>query len=184
MTNTFECNSDYGKCCIVQYASLFDRAEEHALSSSTQGPSSLNPMVSLDNSLAEMYRSPPRPLPYDADPRSFRFPRREKGSSHSHDENEPLRTSGVDEQSELLSGKNKRNEFASEEESKDHNSRLSFNLSNSKVATGYAHIYASSEEEDCCPTCLEGVHTISCHFFSCIYNKHLHLHKIFDQQNS
>lgn len=113
-------------------------------------------MVSLDNSLAEMYRSPPRPLPYDADPRSFRFSRRDKGSGHSHDESsEPLRTSAVDEQSELLSSKTKQIEFSSEEVSKS-NSRLSFNLSNSKTAPGYAHINASTEEEDCCPTCLEG----------------------------
>lgn len=138
-------------------------------------------MVSLDNSLAEMYRSPPRPLPYDADPRSFRLQqldrlasRREKGSSHSHDESEPLRNSGADEQSELLSSKNKWNEFAHEEGSKDYNSRLSFKLSNSKTATGFAHIYASSEEEDVCPTCLEGglqtYHFLS--FFLCIRNKH------------
>ncbi|KAH6774623.1 RING/U-box superfamily protein [Perilla frutescens var. frutescens] len=147
---------------VHMYASLFHGVEEHALSSSNPGATSLNPMVSLDNSLADMYRSPPRPLPYDADPRCFHLQqrdrlasRREKGSSHSHDESDPMRTSGVDEQSELLSNKNKWNEFACEEGSKDYNSRLSFKLSNSKIATGFAHIYASSEEEDVCPTCLE-----------------------------
>ncbi|XP_042024303.1 E3 ubiquitin-protein ligase At3g02290-like [Salvia splendens] len=147
---------------VHMYASLFDRGEENALSPSTQGGSSLHPIVSLDNSLAEMYRAPPRPLPYDVDPRSFRLQqlarldlKREKGSSHSHDESEQLRTSGVDDQSELLSNKNKWNEFACQEGSKDYDSRLSFKLSNSKMATGYAHINASTEDEDVCPTCLE-----------------------------
>lgn len=163
-------SSMYTNCiniCFVQnfahvYSSLFQRGEEHALSSSTQGTASVNPMVSLDNSIADMYRNPPRPLPYDADPRCFRLQqrdrlvsRREKGSGHSHEEGETLRTSGVDEESELLSNKNKCNEFACEEGSKDYNSRLSFNLPNSKIPSGFAHIYASSDEEDVCPTCLE-----------------------------
>ncbi|KAL0343762.1 UNVERIFIED_CONTAM: E3 ubiquitin-protein ligase [Sesamum angustifolium] len=118
-------------------------------------------MASVDNSLAEMYRSPPRPLPYDADPRYFRLQRdglvsrREKGSSHSHEESEPLRMSEVDEQSESLSKKNKWNEFTHEEESKEYNSRSSLKLSTDKTSTGFAHIYTSSEDEDVCPTCLE-----------------------------
>lgn len=29
--------------------------------------------IFLDNSLSDVYRSPPRPLPYDADPRYFRL---------------------------------------------------------------------------------------------------------------
>lgn len=140
-------------------------------------------MVSLDNSLAEMYRAPPRPLPYDVDPRSFRLQqlarldaKREKGSSHSHDESEQLRASGVDDQSELLSNKNKWNEFACQEGSKDYDSRLSFKLSNSKMATGYAHINASTEDEDVCPTCLEGGLYTYCilSLFLRICNKHSH----------
>ncbi|KAK6129020.1 hypothetical protein DH2020_037250 [Rehmannia glutinosa] len=122
---------------------------------------SLSPMTSLDNSLADMYRSPPRPLPYDADPRYFRLQRglvsrREKGSSHSNEETEPLRTSEVDEQSESLSNKNKWNKFSCDEESKEYNSKSSLKLSTAKTTTGFAHIYASSEDEDVCPTCLEG----------------------------
>ncbi|KAL0450425.1 UNVERIFIED_CONTAM: E3 ubiquitin-protein ligase [Sesamum latifolium] len=118
-------------------------------------------MASVDNSLAEMYRSPPRPLPYDADPRYFRLQRdglvsrREKGSSHSHEETEPLRMSEVDEQSESLSKKSKWNELTHEEESKEYNSRSSLKLSTAKTSTGFAHIYTSSEDEDVCPTCLE-----------------------------
>ncbi|KAK4417560.1 E3 ubiquitin-protein ligase [Sesamum alatum] len=146
---------------FFQYVSLFHRGEEHALPSSAPGSTSLSPMASVDNSLAEMYRSPPRPLPYDADPRYFRLQRdglvsrREKGSSHSHEETEPLRMSEVDDQSELLSKKSKWNEFAHEEESKEYNSRSSLKLSTTKTSTGFAHIYTSSEDEDVCPTCLE-----------------------------
>ncbi|KAK6154973.1 hypothetical protein DH2020_009221 [Rehmannia glutinosa] len=163
-------SSVYRNCiclrCFVQnflhmYVSLFHREEEHALSLSTQATTSLSPMTSLDNSLADMYRSPPRPLPYDADPRYFRLQRglvsrREKGSSHSNEETEPLRTSEVDEQSESLSNKNKWNKFTCDEESKEYNSKSSLKLSTAKTTTGFAHIYASSEDEDVCPTCLEG----------------------------
>ncbi|KZV45609.1 hypothetical protein F511_02269 [Dorcoceras hygrometricum] len=110
-----------------------------------------------------MYRSPPRPLPYDADPRYFRLQRdglvsrREKGSSHSHDqETEPLRTSEVDDEAESMSKKNKWNEFTCEDGSKDYSSRLSLKLSTGKTTSGFAHIYTSSDDEDVCPTCLEG----------------------------
>ncbi|KAK4409805.1 E3 ubiquitin-protein ligase [Sesamum angolense] len=153
--------------CFIQnfvhvYASLFHRGEERALPSSTQGTASLSSTASLDNSLADMYRSPPRPLPYDADPRYFRLQRdglvsrREKGSSHSHEETEPLRTAEVEEESESVSSKNKWNKFTCEEESKEFNSRSSLKLSTAKPTTGFAHIYTSSEDEDVCPTCLEG----------------------------
>ncbi|KAI3452177.1 hypothetical protein Pfo_008842 [Paulownia fortunei] len=162
-------SSIYRNCiclrCFIQnflhvYASLFHRGEEHALPSSTQGTTSLSPVASLDNSLADIYRSPPRPLPYDADPRYFRLQRglvsrREKGSSHSHEETEPLRTGEVDEQSESFNTKNKWNEFTCEEESKEYNSKSSLKLSTAKTTTGFAHIFTSSEDEDVCPTCLE-----------------------------
>ncbi|KAL2252277.1 E3 ubiquitin-protein ligase At3g02290-like [Sesamum indicum] len=163
-------SSIYRNCicihCFIQnfvhvYASLFHRGEERALPSSTQGTASLSSTASLDNSLADMYRSPPRPLPYDADPRYFRLQRdglvsrREKGSSHSHEETEPLRTAEVEEESESVSSKNKWNKFTCEEESKEFNSRSSLKLSTAKPTTGFAHIYTSSEDEDVCPTCLE-----------------------------
>lgn len=148
--------------CILQYASLFHRGEERALTSSTQGTASLSSTGSIDNSVPDMFRPPPRPLPYDADPRYFRLQRdglvsrREKGSSHPHEETEPLRTSEVDEESESVSNKNKWNEFTCEEASKEYSSKLSLKLSTAKPAAGFAHIYTSSEDEDVCPTCLEG----------------------------
>lgn len=163
-------NSIYRNCiclrCFIQnffhmYTSLFHRGDEHGLASSAQGTTSLSPMASLDNSLADTYRSPPRPLPYDVDPRYFRLQRdglvsrREKGSSHAHEETEPLRTNEVDEQSESLSSKTKWNEFRCDEDSKEYNSKSSLKLSAARATTGFAHIFTSSEDEDVCPTCLD-----------------------------
>jgi hypothetical protein len=108
-----------------------------------------------------MYRSPPRPLPYDADPRYFRLQRdglvsrREKASSHSHEETEPLRSDG-DADPETLNSGDKWNESACEDGSKEYRSKSSVKLSSAKTATGVVNIYTSSEDEDVCPTCLEG----------------------------
>ncbi|KAH0697558.1 hypothetical protein KY289_015040 [Solanum tuberosum] len=107
-----------------------------------------------------MYRSPPRPLPYDADPRYFRLQRdglvsrREKGSSHSHEETEPLRRSDIDDDSESLGTGNKWKESVCEEGSKEYNSK-SLKLSTAKTTTEFTQICYSSEDEDVCPTCLE-----------------------------
>lgn len=118
--------------------------------------------ASLDNSLSDIYRSPPRPLPYEADPRYFRsqrdglVSRREKGSSHLNEESEPLR-SDVDEDQESLNSSDKWNDCAGEDGSKEHRSKSSIRLSSAKPTTGVGLVYASSEEEDVCPTCLEGI---------------------------
>ncbi|KAK6913397.1 Zinc finger, RING-H2-type, partial [Dillenia turbinata] len=149
--------------CFVQnflsvYASLFRRGEMHAIPSSAQVAASLTTTASLDNSLSDTYRSPPRPLPYDADPRCFRLQRdglvsrREKGSSHLHEESEPLR--GHIESQESLSAGDKWNESAGEEEYKENHSKTSLKLSSAKKAFGVGYIY-STEDEDVCPTCLE-----------------------------
>lgn len=133
----------------------------HSISSSIQGVASMTSAASLDNSLSDMYRSPPRPLPYDADPRYFRLQRdglvsrREKASSHSHEETEPLRSDG-DADPETLNSGDKWNESACEDGSKEYRSKSSLKLSSTKTATGVVNIYTSSEDEDVCPTCLEG----------------------------
>lgn len=133
----------------------------HSLPSSVQGAASMTSTASLDNSLSDMYRSPPRPLPYDADPRYFRpqhdrlVSRHEKGSSHLNEESEPLR-SDVDIDQESLNSSGKWNESTGKDESKEYRSKSSVRLSSAKLTTGAALVYASSEEEDVCPTCLEG----------------------------
>ena len=108
-----------------------------------------------------MYRSPPRPLPYEIDPQYFHLQRdglvsrREKGSSHLHEETEPLR-SDADADSEFLSTGDKWNGSTCEEGSKEYHTKSSLKVSTAKRETGFAHIYSSSEDEDVCPTCLEG----------------------------
>lgn len=110
-----------------------------------------------------MYRSPPRPLPYDADTRYFRLQRdglvsrREKGSSHSQEESDPLRRSETDADSEPLVTANKWNESTCDQGSKLRDSKSTVKLSTGNMATGFTHYYSSSsEDEDVCPTCLEG----------------------------
>lgn len=146
---------------IFQYSSIFRRGDAHSIPSSIQGAASITSAASLDNSLSDMYRSPPRPLPYDAEPRYFRsqrdglVSRREKGSSHSNEETEPLR-SNADVDPESLNSGDKWKESACEAGSKEYRSKSSLRLQSTKYSTGVGLVYASSEEEDVCPTCLEG----------------------------
>ncbi|KAL6521664.1 hypothetical protein OROGR_018233 [Orobanche gracilis] len=146
----------------LEYTSLFHGGEERVLPSSAQGTPSLNSMPSADNSLADMYRSPPRPMPYDVDPRYFRLPRgglvsrREKGSSHLNEEIEPLRPNGLEYGSESVSTKGKWNDFSScDESSKDFNLKSALKASAAETTTGFALMYETSDDEDVCPTCLE-----------------------------
>uniref|UniRef100_A0A6N2LB52 Uncharacterized protein n=1 Tax=Salix viminalis TaxID=40686 RepID=A0A6N2LB52_SALVM len=132
--------------CFVQnflhvYTSIFQRGQLHSVSSSIQGAASLSTSSSLDNSLADLYRSPPRPLPYDADPRCFRLQRdglvsrRDKGSSHSLEESEPLRRDD-DDDSESFSTGDKWNVSACEDGGKEQRSRSSLKLSSAKAIVG------------------------------------------------
>lgn len=141
---------------LGQYSSLFRRGEEQAVSSTIQGSGSLISTTPVDNSVCDMYRPPPRPLPYNVDPRwDGLVSRREKGSSHSHEETEPLR-SEADGDSESLSSEDKWNESTCEEGLKESHTKSSIKLLTEKPSTGFAHIYSSPEDEDVCPTCLEG----------------------------
>ncbi|XVF81773.1 hypothetical protein PTKIN_Ptkin15bG0183400 [Pterospermum kingtungense] len=96
------------------------------------------------------------PLPYDADTRYFRIQRdglvsrREKGSSHSQEESEPLRGED-DTDSESLSTGDKWN--SCEQGFKEQHSKSLLKLSSTKAVRIYT--ISSAEEEDVCPTCLE-----------------------------
>ncbi|GFQ03441.1 E3 ubiquitin-protein ligase at3g02290, partial [Phtheirospermum japonicum] len=163
-------SSIYRNCiclhCFIQnfvhvYTSLFHGGEERALPSPTQGTSSLTSTASTDNSLADVYHSPPRSLPYDADMRYFRLPReglisrREKGSSHANEETELLRPNELHEESESVSAKGKWSDFTCDEGLEEYNSKLPLKLLTAEPTMGFAHIYATSEDEDVCLTCLE-----------------------------
>ncbi|GKU97425.1 hypothetical protein SLEP1_g10570 [Rubroshorea leprosula] len=161
--NNLVCGNCVCLSCFVQnfltaYNSLFRRGEVHSIPSAIQGAASMTSSASLDNTLSDIYRPPPRPLPYDADTRYFCLQRdglvsrREKGSSHSQEEVEPLRgNNGVDPES--LSTGDKWN--GCEEESKEQYSKSSQKLSSAKLAPGIGYVYSASEEEEICPTCLE-----------------------------
>ncbi|XP_028782921.1 E3 ubiquitin-protein ligase At3g02290 [Neltuma alba] len=161
-------SSVYRNCgclnCFLQnflnvYTAIFRRGEVHSLPSSIQGAASMTSTASLDNSMSDMYHSPPRPLPYDVDPRHFRSrdlfaSRHDKGSSHLNEESEPL-TGDIDGDQESLNSGGKCNESSCENASKEYKSKSSVRLSSAKYTTGAGLAYASSEEEDVCPTCLE-----------------------------
>lgn len=129
--------------------------------SSIQGTTSFSSSASLDNSLSGVYRSPPRPLPYDVDPRYIRLQRdglvsrREKGSSRSQEEGEPLRGSDSDTETDPLCAGNKWNSSTCEDGTKGSQAKSSLKLLNPIERTGFEHIFPPSEDEDVCPTCLE-----------------------------
>lgn len=161
-------SSVYRNCiclsCFVQnllsvYMTLFQRGEVHGIPSSIQGAASLTSTASVDNSIADMYHPPPRPLPYDVDPRCVclhrdgLFSGRGKGLGHVHEESEPLRRdANVD--SESMGTRVKLNE-SYEKGLKEHHSGSSLKFSSAKLSAGFGHFYSSSEDEDVCPTCLE-----------------------------
>lgn len=122
--------------------------------SSIETATVMNNTASLDDSsLSSVYHSPPRPLPYDADPRYFRFV---KGSSHSGEEAEPLRRGDTEMSSEVLGGGGKRSKPGYEDGSKQVYTKGSSTDAKSKMMLGMEISYADSDDEDICPTCLDG----------------------------
>ncbi|XP_054802427.1 E3 ubiquitin-protein ligase At3g02290-like isoform X2 [Prosopis cineraria] len=135
-------SSVYRNCvclnCFLQnfmnaYSAIFHRGDVHSLPSSIQGAASMASAASLDNSLSDMH---------------------DKGSSHLNEESEPLR-GDVDGDQESLNSGGKWNGSSCEDASKEYRSKSSVRFSSAKYATGAGLVYASSEEEDVCPTCLE-----------------------------
>uniref|UniRef100_A0A1J3DLK3 RING-type E3 ubiquitin transferase n=1 Tax=Noccaea caerulescens TaxID=107243 RepID=A0A1J3DLK3_NOCCA len=161
--------------CLVNnflnlYLSLFRRGETRSLPSSLQATTTV-PMTSstsYDNFMSNTFHSTPRPLPYDTDPIYFRsrrdslVSRRDKGSSHSHEEAEPLRSdTDVDSESFSVEGSkwaNNNKLTISGEDSKEEFSKSTRRILKSKTKTmgaGYEGVYITSDDEDFCPTCLE-----------------------------
>ncbi|KAF9624430.1 hypothetical protein IFM89_011438 [Coptis chinensis] len=150
--------------CLNVYTTLFRRGEVHAIPLSIEGAASMTSTATQDNSLSDMYSSPPRPLPYDADPRCFHLQnrglvsRREKGSSHLHEESEPLRIHENENENETdLEPLNPGKKWNGSDEggSKGCFSDPPMKYRSTKVVSEIGYLYASSEEEDVCPTCLE-----------------------------
>lgn len=155
---------------FLQYLSLFRRGETRSLPSSLQATTtvSMTSSTSYDNFMSNTFHSTPRPLPYDTDPIYFRsrrdslVSRRDKGSSHSHEEAEPLRSdTDVDSESFSVEGSKWANNklTISGEDSKEDFSKSTRRILKSKTKTmgaGYEGVYITSDDEDFCPTCLEG----------------------------
>eukprot|EP01018_Ginkgo_biloba_P017152 Gb_06534 [translate_table: standard] len=153
---------------VIEYSAMFYRVEGHGVSSSIQGVASsasagLLGATSADSSLPDTYRPPPRPLPYDADPRysSLRrdglVSRREKTCSHLHEESEPLRRSNSDGCDEPLTTLQKRNGADYEEQGQGYCPETSEKRQLSKSMTGVESAISLIEDEDVCPTCLDGI---------------------------
>ncbi|KAK4755168.1 hypothetical protein SAY87_008925 [Trapa incisa] len=146
-------SSTYRNC----YSSLFRRGDMHAVPSSIQEAASITSTASLDDSFSDMYRSPPRPLPYDVDPRRIRdriLSQREKGSSHSPEESEPLRSINDLESNSACGTAGKWNDHL-QKGLKGEDIKSSLKLSMSRTDPELGFMYSTTEEEDVCPTCLE-----------------------------
>lgn len=143
---------------------MFQRLDGRSGSSSIQGanflaPSVMNPTLS-ENSSSDNHLSVSRPLPYETErySRSQRdglVSRRDKSMTHLQEDSQLRRnmsSSGI----ESLGFGKKRNGVDSEEDCKCCYSETSEKALATKVAYGLTYVQPSSEDEDVCPTCLDG----------------------------
>lgn len=149
----------------------------HELPLVEQATGSFDPSRSiLDSSISDTYQSPPRPLPYD-DPRCSRMRhdgltyRRDKSSSNFHEESEPLRGSNniTDMETGTIS---KCTGSSYEVESKLIRNKSSLKSPSTEVPNEVMCIFPlyEDEDEDVCPTCLEGTAHCLCFFFFAFFN--------------
>lgn len=152
------------------YGALFRVTDGRELSSpmpniGTTPSAGLFIATSLDAS-PDIYRAPPRPLPYDIDPRYVRLQRdglvsrREKiGMSHLHSgETEPLRRNNSDD-GEQMTTMQRRNGVDYDDEIQGYKPN-SPGKRQSSISMGRVGSMASmGEDEDVCPTCLDGYST-------------------------
>lgn len=142
--------------CIsfFQYTVLFRVGTVHSVSQAIEA----TPLDSSESSF-DTYRSPPRPLPYD-DPRFSPplrdwFASRHDPSSHSPEESEPLRPN-YDEEMETMSSVDKPSKTNYDTKMKRSSSAYGDKLSRKESGNYFTYFSPSTEDEDVCPTCLEG----------------------------
>lgn len=115
---------------------------------------------SADSSFSETHHLVPRPAPYDTDPRYSRLQRdglvsrREKSMSHIQEDSQLLTRSSSSSCVEHLGSGKKKNNADSEDECKVCRSESDKIMSAKGFGTGY--VLATAEDEDVCPTCLDG----------------------------
>jgi hypothetical protein len=127
---------------------------------------STNPSTNvLDSSLADTFHLVSRPLPYDTDPRYARVQReglvsrREKSINLTQEETSALRRNGSSSGVEHLAAQKKWSSTEPEGEHKVRRSESTKSLSGKAYNSSYTVV--TSEDEDVCPTCLEGLFTCS-----------------------
>ena len=129
------------------------------------------PVDSTESSF-DTYRPPPRPLPYD-DPR-FSPPARDwlrhETPSHSPEESEPLRAIGDDEDMETPSRIDKASKTNYDTKMKICSSAYGDKVPPKEHGNYFSYFFPSAEDEDVCPTCLEGIST-----------RHFYLHYILER---
>jgi hypothetical protein len=115
--------------------------------------------VDSSESSFDTYRSPPRPLPYD-DPRFSPptrdwFALRREASSHSPEESEPLRADDDEEETEapITVDKPSKTNY----DTKMKRSSYGEKLPPKEHGNYFTYFSTSAEDEDVCPTCLEGI---------------------------
>lgn len=154
----------------MQYGALFQRIEGLPVSSPIQGTASSSVGFTLPTSLNDEIHSSTRPLPYESDHRFSRLQRglvsrREKSMTHFQEDSQALRRSMSSSGMEFLDFGKRKSGIDSTDDSK---CGLPESLEKVKVPEGVPY-EQSSDNEDVCPTCLEGKKLKSFHI-SCFHN--------------
>ncbi|ERN06094.1 hypothetical protein AMTR_s00016p00022060 [Amborella trichopoda] len=147
------------------YAAVFRRIEGRSVSLSPHSATSLAPAgsdLNFPESSSDSYHSSSRTVPYDADSRYSCLPRdglvlrREKSASRFNEELQPLRRGNNSAGVETMSSMDKVNGLESEGHSMSCHSESAEKSLFVKAARGIAYRLSSAEDEDVCPTCLDG----------------------------
>ncbi|KAH8942490.1 hypothetical protein BDL97_14G102200 [Sphagnum fallax] len=178
----------------MQYPTWFDDSQIQDSSTQNQGVSGppvagLIGSINSDMSLPETYRAPPRPLPYDTDPRYSRIVRdgliSRGNKSHLHaGEGEPLCRSSLvgDGAGEALTPLQRWNGAEGDREEQAPSYRPDLSGKCVPSAKGFPKVdsvQSLADDEEFCPTCFDGYNeenpkiTMECghHFhLSCIYD--------------
>lgn len=155
---------------MIQYTAISHRPEGRSVSSPIQGATSLSPSgigtTSPDGSLSDTHHPVSRTAPYDNEQRYSRLQRdglvsrRDKSMTHFQDSSQPLRRNISGSGMEPLGFGKKNYGGETEEDGKLAQSDASEKTLATKAAQGLAYVQTSSEDEDICPTCLDGNVTV------------------------
>lgn len=147
----------------LQYGTMSHRLEGRIVSPAHEGTSlsSAGGGTGLsDGSANDTQLSPSRSVPYDTDQRYAHLQRyglvSRKSMTHFQEETQPLRRNMSSSGVESLGFGRKRKGIDSEDDNKLDFSELSDKSLTTKVAHGLNCVQPSSEDEDACPTCLDG----------------------------